>query len=122
MTTERAKKVLAFRGVPPREAGMIDLLKAAGLEYLDGNGKKRGLTFEQAPSYQLRAAAQRMYKLALSYAPQIAQDKQKREYLQSNESRCSVEWRGKLRTWLNLDRDQASEYTTADLESMLCGE
>ncbi len=140
MTVERAKRVLAFRGVPPREAGMIDLLRASGLDYLSGNGLKRGYylndippvetvvggkkpkSIKECPRDQLYAVAKQMYELALSYAPKIAQDNLKVESLQSNEYRCSVEWRGKLRSWLNIDSDQASEYTTADLEQLLCGE
>lgn len=140
MTIERAKRVLAFRGVPSREAGMIDLLKASGLEYLSGNGLKRGYYLNDVPPVetvvggkkpksitdcprdQLYAATKRMYDLALSYAPKIAQDHQKNESLQSNESRCSVEWRRKLRSWLNMDSDQAADFSTADLEELLCGE
>ncbi len=126
MTTERAKEVLAFRGVPPRREGMIDLLRAAGLESLNGNGEKRGLTFEQAPREQLYATARRMYELALNYAPKLASEQyqSRYRYLSRDEKveRCSGEWRKNLRTWLNLTPKQAKDYSTADLEEMLCGE
>ncbi len=126
MTAERAKKVLAFRGVPNREAEMIDLLRAAGLQNLNANTQKRGLPLEQCPRPQLYAAAQNMYRLALAYVPKLASDEYQspRGYLSRDEKveRCSGEWRKNLRTWLNLAPDQAEDYSTADLEAMLCGE
>lgn len=147
MTSERAKKVLAFRGVPSREAGMIQLLRASGLESLSGNGLKRGFylgdaprselvvgvkkpqPIEACPRKQLYAAAQRMYRLALDFAPELARSDEERRYFQSPAykhkdqlDRCSAEWKGNLREWLNLDRDQAKEYSITDLEVMLCGE
>jgi len=147
MTVERAKKVLAFRGVPSREAGMIDLLKASGLEYLSGNGLKRGFYLNEAsqsvlvvgeknpqpigscPRNQLYAAAKRMYELALDFVPEIAREEEERRYFQSSEykrkdqlDRCRSDWKGNLRGWLNLTPEEAKAYTTADLEEMLCGE
>lgn len=120
LTLERVAEVLAFRGVPSRRDGQINLLRAAGLEHLSGNGEKRGLVLENCPSSQLYAAARRVYNQALKYVPKITGgDFDLPEY---QLQRCSADWRKNLRTWLNLAPDQAEDYSTADLEKMLCGE
>ncbi len=142
MTSERAKRVLAFHGVPSREEGMIDLLKAAGLQYISGNGLKRGYYLYDAPEAvagernpkpieecsrsQLYPVAKKMYELALDYVPKLASEQyqSKSRSLSGDEKndRCRAEWRKNMRTWLNLNREEAKEYSTADLEAMLCGE
>ena len=151
MTVQRATDVLAFKGVPSRQEGLINLLRAAGLQHLSGNGQKRGFSLQEGqhpetiddqkkplplkdcPKEQLYAAARRMYNLARAYIPEIARINREeqelinreQQYLRSPEyraERCSEEWRGKLSDWLNLDRDQSRNYSTEDLEGMLCGE
>ncbi len=113
-------EVLSFRGVPSTREDKIKLLRAAGLEHLSGNGDKRGLLLEECPSAQLYAAARRVYNQALAYVPKITGgDFDLPDY---KVQRCSKEWRKNLGQWLNLDRDQASQYSTEDLEQMLCGE
>lgn len=132
LTEERAKNVLAFRGVPDRKEGMIDLLHAAGLQNLNGNGKKRGLPLEKCERSQLYATAQRVYASALALAPTIAAQRYQASLeaspgtytpsLQKEVDLCAWNWRKRLVEWHNLGQAEAADYTTADLERMLDGD
>ncbi|MBI2103211.1 hypothetical protein HYT55_05185 [Candidatus Woesearchaeota archaeon] len=132
LTLERAAAVLKFRGVPNRKEGMVELLRAAGLENLNGRGEKRGIPLGECPRGQLYATAQRIYASALELAPVIAAQRYQASLdisqatsvpsFQTQVDLCEWDWRRRLVEYHNLGTDEAASYSTANLERMLCGD